>query len=68
VLNQRFYARCNVATAGGCLASGYLAAWMIARTAGTAAAEAALHCVAPVGEKDSFVAKALANIRPYLPQ
>jgi transcriptional regulator GlxA family with amidase domain len=68
VLNQPFYARGNVATAGGCLASGYLAAWMIARTAGTAAAEAALHCVAPVGEKDSFVAKALANIRPYLPQ
>ena len=31
VLNQPFVARGNVATAGGCLASQYLAAWVIAR-------------------------------------
>lgn len=31
VLNQAFFARGNVATAGGCLASHYLAAWIIAR-------------------------------------
>ena len=31
VLNQPFFARGNVATAGGCLASQYLAAWVIAR-------------------------------------
>ena len=68
VLNQPFHAHGNVATAGGCLASAYLAAWLIARTEGTAAAAAALHYVAPVGEKDSFVGKALNNIPPYLPQ
>jgi hypothetical protein len=30
VLNQPFYATGRVATAGGCFASQYLAAWMIA--------------------------------------
>lgn len=41
--------------------------WVIARTEGLEAAASALHCVAPVGEKDSFVANALARITPYLP-
>ncbi|KQX21946.1 DJ-1/PfpI family protein [Variovorax sp. Root434] len=67
VLNQPFYARGNVATAGGCLASPYLAGWIIARTEGLEAATAALHYVAPVGEKDAYVANALKNIAPYLP-
>ena len=35
VLNQPFFARGNVATAGGCLASHYLAAWIIARLEGS---------------------------------
>src|SRR5438128_256654 len=51
VLNQPFCAHGNVATAGGCLASAYLAAWIIARSEGRDAAAAALHYVAPVGEK-----------------
>lgn len=67
VLNQPFFARGNVATAGGCLASPYLAAWIIARTEGVEAAEAALHYVAPVGEKEAYVANAMKNISPYLP-
>lgn len=68
VLNQPFYAEGNVATAGGCLASPYLAAWVIARTEGVDAAAAALHYVAPVGEKEAYVANALKNITPYLPR
>jgi transcriptional regulator GlxA family with amidase domain len=68
VLNQPFFARGNVATAGGCLASPYLAAWVIARTEGMEAAASALHYVAPVGEKDAYVANALKNISRYLPQ
>lgn len=68
VLNQPFYAHQNVATAGGCLASAYLAAWIIARSEGLEAAAEALHYVAPVGEKDAFVANALKRIEPYLPQ
>ncbi|MGH3159588.1 MAG: DJ-1/PfpI family protein [Streptosporangiaceae bacterium] len=66
VLNQPFFARDNVATAGGCLASHYLAAWVLARLEGVEAAESALHYVAPVGEKDEYVARAWRNITPYL--
>ena len=67
VLDQPFYAQGNVATAGGCLASPYLAAWIIARTEGEDAARSALHYVAPVGEKEEYVARAMKNIAPYLP-
>jgi len=68
VLNQPFFARGNVATAGGCFASPYLAAWIIARTEGIEAATAALDYVAPVGEKEAYVANALRHITPYLAQ
>ena len=66
VLNQPFYAKGNVATAGGCLASQYLAAWVIARCEGLEAARSAMHYVAPVGEKELYVDRAMANISPYL--
>ena len=66
VLNQPFVARGNVATAGGCLASQYLAAWVIARFEGIAAAESAMHYVAPVGEKEDYVSRAMRNIAPFL--
>jgi transcriptional regulator GlxA family with amidase domain len=68
VLNQPFFARGNVATAGGCLASQYLAAWVIARLESIEAAQSALHYVSPVGEKDEFVSRAMRNISPYLPR
>jgi transcriptional regulator GlxA family with amidase domain len=63
VLDRPFSARGNVATAGGCLASPYLAAWVIVRLAGVHAAEAALHAVAPVGEKKQYVERALAQVQ-----
>lgn len=66
VLDQPFYAQGNVATAGGCLASQYLAAWIIARTEGEEAARNALFYVAPVGEKEEYVSRAMKNIAPYL--
>jgi transcriptional regulator GlxA family with amidase domain len=66
VLNQPFVARGNVATAGGCLASQYLAAWFIARLEGVEAARSAIHHVAPVGEKEAYVTRAMANITPFL--
>jgi transcriptional regulator GlxA family with amidase domain len=62
VRDQPFFARDNVATAGGCLASHYLAAWIIARLKGRAAAESAVHYVAPVGEKEEYVARALSHV------
>jgi transcriptional regulator GlxA family with amidase domain len=66
VLNQPFVAKGNVATAGGCLSSQYLAAWLIARTEGIEAARSAMHYVAPVGEKEIYVSRAIANISPFL--
>ena len=66
VLNQPFVAKGNVATAGGCLASQYLAAWVIARLQGVEAARSAMHYVAPVGEKDDYVERALRNIAPFI--
>ena len=67
VLNQPFFAQGNIATAGGCMASSYLAAWIIARTEGIEAASAALHYVGPVGEKDAYVSRAMGNIVKFLP-
>lgn len=66
VLNQAFYAKGNIATAGGCLASQYLAAWVLARLEGLDAAKDAIHYVAPVGEKDKYVSAMLDTITPYL--
>jgi transcriptional regulator GlxA family with amidase domain len=66
VLDQPFYASGNQATAGGCLSAPYLAAWVIARLAGEDACATALHYVAPVGEKEAFVERALGVVRPYL--
>jgi transcriptional regulator GlxA family with amidase domain len=66
IVNQPFMANGNVATAGGCLASQYLAAWVIARLEGVEAARNAMHYVAPVGEKDDYVERAMRNIMPFL--
>ena len=66
VLNQPFIANGNVATAGGCMSSQYLATWVISKIAGQQAAEAAIHYVAPVGEKEETVARSIAVIAPYM--
>lgn len=66
VLEQPFFARGNIATAGGCLSSQYLAFWVIARGAGLPAAQAALDYVAPVGEKREYITRAQAAVEPYL--
>ena len=61
-----FLARGPIATAGGCLASQYLAAWMMVRGAGAEAAAQALHYAAPVGEKDAYVERLLGVVRPFI--
>ena len=66
VIDAPFVAHGNVATAGGCLASQYLAAWMIARGGSLADAEAAVHYVAPVGEKAACVERAMGVIAPFV--
>lgn len=65
VLDQPLFASGNVATAGGCLASTYLAAWVLARLEGVDAAQSALHYVAPVGEKEAYVQRAMGHLMPW---
>lgn len=66
VIDEPFFAQGDVATAGGCFASQYLATWMIARGASIRAAEEAMYDVAPVGEKASFVKHALDVVAPFI--
>jgi transcriptional regulator GlxA family with amidase domain len=65
VLDRPFVANGNRATAGGCLSSTYLSAWVIASLAGRGQAGDVLRMVAPVGEP-SFVNHALSIIDPFL--
>lgn len=62
VIDQSFMAKGNIATAGGCLSSQYLAAWVIYRSLGRKAVEEALSHVAPVGEEQRLVERAFAVI------
>lgn len=66
VVDVPLYVSGNIATAGGCLASPYLAGWVIARLADSETARKALFYVAPVGEKEEFVARAMGHIEPAL--
>ena len=66
VLEQPFFASGNVATAGGCLSSHYLAAWFIWRLAGRAEAEEALAYVAPVGEESDYVTRATSIVGEFM--
>jgi transcriptional regulator GlxA family with amidase domain len=61
VVNKPFCANGNVATAGGCLASHYLATWLIRRLIDDEAAETALRYVVPVGEQDEYIDRAMRN-------
>lgn len=61
-----FLAQGNLAAAGGCLASHYLAAWAIARLRDWDEAAAIIHYVAPVGQKDDWVTRAQATLAPFV--
>jgi transcriptional regulator GlxA family with amidase domain len=63
VLDAPFHAEGNIATAGGCLASQYLATWVITRTLGEAAARDVIDYVAPVGENRETVERAVHAVR-----
>ncbi len=65
VLDQPFYASGNIATAGGCLASQYLACWILMKAGSTQDARDAMHYVAPVGQKEEYVSRALESIQKY---
>lgn len=63
VANQAFLAKGNIATAGGCLSSQYLAAWIIHRKSGSEAMVKALKSVAPVGEEHSLIEHILSLMK-----
>ena len=66
VLDEPFHARGPIASAGGCLASQYLATWLMLRGAGEQATRQALHYAAPVGDKDSYVARLIGVVKPFI--
>lgn len=66
VIDAPFVAHGHVATAGGCMAAYYLAAWAIARGAGPDAARAVIDYVAPVGEKAQTVARVMDVVQAYV--
>ena len=68
VLDQPFFAKGNIATAGGCLSSQYLAAWIIYRSLGQEAAAEAIRYVAPVGEEQRLVEHVLATVENGMKQ
>ncbi|PJN23017.1 DJ-1/PfpI family protein [Kitasatospora sp. CB02891] len=63
VLDTPFHAEGNIATAGGCLASQYLATWVVTRALGEDAARDVLGYVAPVGEQQETIERALRAVR-----
>jgi transcriptional regulator GlxA family with amidase domain len=65
VVDAPFHARGPIATAGGCLASIYLATWVMLQRAGVDATSQALRYVAPVGEKEAWVTQALAVVNRW---
>ncbi len=60
------YAEGNVASAGGCLASHYLAAWAIAKALNWQTAADIIHYVSPVGQKEEYTKRAAAIVEPLL--
>ncbi|HEU4728618.1 MAG TPA: DJ-1/PfpI family protein [Kofleriaceae bacterium] len=66
VLEQPFHAAGNIATSGGCLASHYLATWILARTVGREVAAEVLGYVAPVSQQADWISRAFAAIDRYI--
>jgi transcriptional regulator GlxA family with amidase domain len=62
VLDAPFHTEGNIATAGGCLASQYLAAWVITRALGEKAARDVIDYVAPIGENHETVERAMRAV------
>ncbi|WP_104402659.1 DJ-1/PfpI family protein [Vibrio penaeicida] len=60
ISNTSFHSYGNVATAGGCLASEYLATWLAGKLLNVGAARQMLESVVPVGEKSARIKNALS--------
>jgi hypothetical protein len=65
VIEQPFYAKGNLATAGGCLASLYLATWIILHSGSQEDVVTALQRVTPVGQETEYIGRAMEAVEPY---
>ena len=65
VLEQAFVAKNNIATAGGCMSSEYLATWVMLKKASIETAESILGYVAPVGEKEKHISHCISVVKPF---
>lgn len=63
VSRQSFTCHDRVATAGGCLSSIVLSAWVLTELLGERSAKAALRQVAPIGNKDEFVEETIRTVK-----
>jgi transcriptional regulator GlxA family with amidase domain len=68
VLDQPFFARGDIATAGGCMSAAHLSAWVLWRLLGAETAALILDTVAPVGKGSQFTTPILRSIAPYIPR
>ena len=66
VLDLPFFAKGNIASAGGCMSSEYLATWIILKLKDINQAKLAIHYVAPVGEKESRVSYNISIVSSFL--
>jgi transcriptional regulator GlxA family with amidase domain len=66
VIDAPFYAQGNIASAGGCLSAQYLATWIIWRLIGKEAAIEALSYVAPVGQQEEYITRAIDAVSNYV--
>ena len=63
VLGEPLHVVGNVATAGGCLSSQYLATWAMLRLVGETETRRALSYVVPIGEDKAYADKLIARAR-----
>jgi transcriptional regulator GlxA family with amidase domain len=66
VIEAPFYARGNIASAGGCLSAQYLATWVIWRLIGKDAAVEALSYVVPVGQQEEYISRAILAVADHI--
>jgi transcriptional regulator GlxA family with amidase domain len=66
ILDAPFYTQGNIATGGGCLSGQYLAAWIIWRLVGKDAVREALSYVAPVGQEEEYILRAMSIVGAYV--
>ena len=67
VIDQPFYAKGNIATADGRLASVCLARWIILHVGSWGDVVTALRRVALIGQQTKYTGRAIEAVEPYLP-